>query len=99
MRECGCEVITVPRLSRRRWLLLAVPLLAGLAGSAHLLNVALRGDPQAAATAMTGQPANGYPAVRPVVAFGHVDAEDGISKLPFTVPGGRVTEVLVKEGE
>jgi multidrug resistance efflux pump len=78
--------------TRRRWWLLAIPVLAaGLAWGAHLFT----GAPQAETTSATSTPSS----FRPVIAFGHVDVEGRIKELPFTVPGGRVTEVLVKEGE
>jgi multidrug resistance efflux pump len=87
-------VSAVPSFSRRRWLLLALPLVAGLAVGAHLLNVTLRGDPNAAvATAAAA------PEFRPVIAFGHVTVEGGIVQMTPSVPGGRVTEVRVKEGD
>jgi HlyD family secretion protein len=56
--------------------------------------VALRGNSQAGAA-----PASIESAYRKVVAFGHVDVEARVRKMYVTVPGGLVSEVLVKEGD
>jgi multidrug resistance efflux pump len=68
-------------------------LAAGLALGGHTLTVALRGDAAPAAVAA------GALTVRPVVAFGHVDVEGGVIPLTPAVPGGRVAELFVNEGE
>jgi multidrug resistance efflux pump len=83
--------IVPPPTRRSWWWLLAVPVLAvGLAWAGHVFTV----SPQAVTTT-TAAPLT----VRPVIAFGYVDLQDGVRSLHPTVPGGRVTEVLVKEGE
>jgi multidrug resistance efflux pump len=87
-------VNVVPILSNRRWWLLAVALAVGLAGAGELLTEALRGNSQPAAP-----PTGSTPGVRKVVAFGHVDVEARVRRMYFTVPGGLVSEVLVKEGD
>jgi multidrug resistance efflux pump len=99
LEAVGCqnveyEVNAVPILSNRRWWLIAVALAVGLAGAGEMLTVALRGNSQAGAAAPSAAP--GY---RKVVAFGHVDALDRVRKMYVTVPGGLVSEVLVKEGD
>lgn len=84
----------MPILSNRRWWLLALALAVGLAGAGEMLTVALRGNSEAGAA-----PASSESAYRKVVAFGHVDVEARVRKMYVTVPGGLVSEVLVKEGE
>jgi multidrug resistance efflux pump len=83
-----------PPTPRRRWLWAAPVVLGGLAWGAVTLSNSLRGDLQAtdatAAAALT---------VRPIVAFGHVDVDGGLIRLTPAVPGGRVADLFVKEGE
>jgi multidrug resistance efflux pump len=95
--NCQCEVrilIDSTNSNRRRWWLPAIGLAIGLAGGAHLLSVAIRGDAQPGAARTTATTP-----VRSVVAFGMVDAQDGIIKMWATVPGAVVSEVLVKQGD
>jgi multidrug resistance efflux pump len=81
-------------LTNRRWWLLAVAMAIGLAGAGEMLTVALRGSSQTSAA-----PATTSSAIHNVVTFGHVDVESRIRKMPVPIPGGRVSEVLVKEGD
>jgi multidrug resistance efflux pump len=83
----------VPNFSTRRWWLISVALLVGLAGAAHLLSVALRGNPQPVVTDSS------VPGFSTVVAFGHIDADEGVSKIYPTVPAATVSEVPVKQGD
>lgn len=78
------------RRLRRRWLLAAPVLALGLAWVGNLLTVA----PQAETTSALGRPT-----FTPVIAFGHVDNDPKVLNLSPAVPGGRVTEVFVKEGD
>jgi multidrug resistance efflux pump len=84
----------VPDLSKRRWWVLLVVMAGGLAGGAHLLSVALRGDVQPAPTTSASGPT-----VRSVAAIGTVDVESGVCRMYLTVPGAVVSQVLVKRGE
>jgi multidrug resistance efflux pump len=68
-------------------------MVAGLAGIAMTLNVALRGDPRPGPTNGAAIPN------RTVVAFGRVDVEEGICRMYATVQAGVVSQVPVKQGE
>jgi HlyD family secretion protein len=87
-------VVSYASANRRSWWLPAVVLAIGLAGGAHLLSVALRGDADSATSPMSSRRG-----VRTVVAFGMVDVEDGICKMYASIPGAVVSQVLVKAGE